>query len=551
MGFLQVAALDLDNTLTSEGRVSPEAVNAIDQVRRNGLVVVLVTGRIGEELKAEFPEIADHVDALVLENGAVAVIDGRVRLLSEPVEGVLDAALADRGVPYRRGEALVAMDGEHAAAVLDVLGRLGLDCQLVRNRDSLMVLPAGVTKGAGLDAVLTEMNFSAHNTIAVGDAENDLSMFGVAEIGVAVADAVPSVKQHADLVLEDRNGAGVASLLTGPYLKGARRWCPRRRWVDIGIYDDGTRTQVPGSQARVLVTGPAGSGKSYLVGLLAERWIKAGYCVLLIDPEGDHVELEDLGQVQIVDARRYLPEPTELVHTMLHPHISVVVDMSGAAEPKKIDYIRSLRSTAEAHREHHGFPHWVIYDEAHLLGSNEDARWIRRGGYLLSSFTPASLPAEEIDSSDVVVRLTEAENLSGPASQVGWRATIRLGSGEFRPFTITDRRTTHVRHRHKYADVSLPRERRFYFRANAGHPLLSAGNMHEFSASITHLDPETLHYHLERGDFSRWLDNTIADKDLAAQVAGWEDELLAHRAADLERIRHELIRAVDERYLAP
>ena len=39
--------------------------------------VVLVTGRIGVELAAEFPDLADHVDGLVLENGAVVAIDGR------------------------------------------------------------------------------------------------------------------------------------------------------------------------------------------------------------------------------------------------------------------------------------------------------------------------------------------------------------------------------------------------------------------------------------------------------------------------------------------
>jgi hypothetical protein len=32
-------------------------------------------------------------------------------------------------------------------------------------------------------------------------------------------------------------------------------------------------------------------------------------------------------------------------------------------------------------------------------------------------------------------------------------------------------------------------------------------------------------------------------------VAAWEDELLAHRAADLERIRHRLIQGAGERYL--
>ena len=208
-----------------------------------------------------------------------------------PVDRVLADALAERGVPFRRGEVLLAIDGEHAATVVEVMGMLGLDCQIVRNRAAVMVLPAGVTEGTGLGTVLTEMDLSLHNTVAVGDAENDLSLFGTAEIGAAVADAVPSVREHADLVLEKEDGAGVAELLTGPHVSGARRWCPPRWWVEIGTFDDGTPVKVPGSQARMLVTGPAGSGKSYLVGLMAEQWIQAGYCVLLLDPEGDHVEL--------------------------------------------------------------------------------------------------------------------------------------------------------------------------------------------------------------------------------------------------------------------
>ena len=59
MAFFQVVAVDFDGTLTSGGQVSARAVDAIDQVRRNGLVVVLVTGRIGAELEVEFPQIAE------------------------------------------------------------------------------------------------------------------------------------------------------------------------------------------------------------------------------------------------------------------------------------------------------------------------------------------------------------------------------------------------------------------------------------------------------------------------------------------------------------
>ena len=546
MTFFKVVAVDFDGTLTSGGSIAPHAVEALEQARRSGLAIVLVTGRIGAELQAEFPDIADQVDAMVLENGAVIVIEGRAHALAPPVNGGLDQALADRGIPYRRGEVLIAVHGQHAATVVEVIGELGLDYQITRNRAALMVLPAGITKGTGLATMLAKMNLSPHNTVAVGDAENDLSLFGIAEIGAAVADAVASVRRNADIVLDEPDGAGVAELLTGPYLTGAQRWCPARRWVDIGAFDDTTPARIPGSQGRILVTGPAASGKSYLVGLMAERWILADYCVIVLDPQGDHVQLRELSQVQVVDGGDYLTEPAELVNA-LHPHSSMVIDMSGLADPIKLAYLHRLRSTAEAHRERYGFPHWVIYDEAQLLGADEQARWVRRGGYVLSSFVPASLPAHEIDSSDIVLTLTNAQTPTDIDSPR--RATICFGSGPARWFTIADRQTTHVRHWHKYADIRLPQERRFYFHVTDGQPIAPAATMRDFATAVRHLDQQALEYHLGRGDFSRWLDGTIADRDLATQVAVWEDELPAHRAADLERIRDQLIHAVEGRYL--
>lgn len=546
MAFFKVVAVDLDGTTASNGKLSRQAMKAIDKARRDGLTIVLATGRIGAELHAEFPQIAYHVDALVLEDGAVMVLDGRTHALAEPVDRSLDEALANRGVPYRRGEVLVAVDGEHAATVVEVIGELGMDYQIIRNRAALMVLPAGTTKGTGLAALLAKMNLSPRNAVAVGDAENDLSLLGVAEVGVAVADAVSSVRRFADVVLEQPNGAGVAELLARPYLSGAQRWCPPRRWVDVGTFDDGTATRLPGSQGRIVVTGPAASGKSYLLGLMAERWVLAGYCVLVIDPEGDHLQLQQLNEVQVVESAHHLPEPAEVVHA-LRPNSSVVVDLSGLAEPSKSEYVRRLRSTAEAHREQHGFPHWVVYDEAHLLGSDEEAHWARRGGYVLCSFAPASLPAREIDSSDVAIALANTDAAADIASRR--RATIRFGSEPPRGFTIAERRTAHVRHRHKYADVRLPPERRFYFRTTGGESIEAAASLHDFCSAVRHLDQQALEYHLERGDFSHWLDGTIADRDLAMLVAAWEDELEAHRAADLERIRDQLVQAVEKRYL--
>ena len=79
--------------------------------------------------------------------------------------------------------------------------RLGLDCQLVRNRSVLMILPAGVTKGTGLLEALAVVGLSRHNAIGLGDAENDHSLLDVCEVGVAVANAVDAIRAHADIVL--------------------------------------------------------------------------------------------------------------------------------------------------------------------------------------------------------------------------------------------------------------------------------------------------------------------------------------------------------------
>ncbi len=547
VAFYQVVAADIDGTLTSGHDVSVHVERALDEVRAAGAQVVLATGRIGAELSAEFPQLARHADALVLENGAVAVHDGTATPLTAPVAAELDAELSARGVSFRRGQVLLATESRHTAAVAEAIGVLGLDCQLIRNRDALMVLPAAVTKGSGLRSVLARMNRSLHNVVAIGDAENDLSMLVAAELGVAVSNAVASVREHADLVLDESDGTGVARLLGGPLFSGAQRWCPMRRWIDIGVFPDLTPARVPGSQGRITVTGPAGSGKSYLIGLLAERWILAGYAVLVVDPEGDHVELKTLDNVAVVDSHHYLPDTAELID-MLHPGTSVIVDLSALTVEDKHDYVHRLRPLVEARRERHGFPHWVIYDEAHLLGPQEEQHWMRRGGYVLSSFTPAVLPAEELEDSDVVLETRHIDRRQ-PTLHTVQLATVRYGNAEPRPFTVAQRTTVHTRHRHKYADVVLPHDRRFYFRPVDAQVIPPAGTMRDFATAVHRLAPEALQFHLERGDFSRWLSHIVADDELAGEMTAWEDEVAARRAADVERVRQQIVSAVHDRYL--
>ena len=76
-----------------------------------------------------------------------------------------------------------------------------------------MVLPASVNKGTGLTVALEMLGETAEATVAVGDAENDLVMLSMVGCGVAVANALTSVKRRADLVMDAPAGEGVRQLI--------------------------------------------------------------------------------------------------------------------------------------------------------------------------------------------------------------------------------------------------------------------------------------------------------------------------------------------------
>jgi len=154
--YFRAVAVDFDGTL-ADGEVAPDTLAAVDEIRSHGVQVILVTGRIMSELRAVFPEVDDHVDAVVAENGATVFTAAGVRELAAPVDPAVSASLLARGVTNRQGQVLVACAAADELAVLDAIRDLALDYRLVPNRGELMILPSGVTKGAGLREALADL----------------------------------------------------------------------------------------------------------------------------------------------------------------------------------------------------------------------------------------------------------------------------------------------------------------------------------------------------------------------------------------------------------
>ncbi|HUK72245.1 MAG TPA: HAD hydrolase family protein [Streptosporangiaceae bacterium] len=336
----------------------------------------------------------------------------------------MSTGLAARGVAHRRGQVLVACAAADEPAALAVIRELGLDCQLVRNRSELMILPAGVTNGTGLLEALAVVGLSRHNAIGVGDAENDHSLLDVCEVGVAVANAVDAIRAHADIVLTLPDGQGVAELLRGPLLSGRDHVYPRRWQLTLGTDDQGQAVTLPASQLNVAICGGSGQGKSYLAGLILEQLVQLGYCVIVFDPEGDHRGLGELPGVYVTGGQEArLADPADIVCLLRQGYASVVIDLSHLDAVGQAGYAARLTGEVEAHRAATGLPQWVAVDEAHgPIGRSGAAHSMFNPagkGYLLVTWQPEELSSDALAALDAVITLGSPD----PASRfVGLRS---------------------------------------------------------------------------------------------------------------------------------
>lgn len=207
-------ALDYDGTLAKDDHVDSATVKALWRWREAGGQLILVTGRRLEPLLEVFPQI-DVFHFAVVENGALLYDPqtGEEQPLADPPPPALLEALYQRQVPCEVGRVIVATNVPHDRAVLEVIGEQGLDLSVIFNKRAVMVLPANVNKVTGLKAAFEKLTLSPQHAIGVGDAENDAEFITFCDISVAVANALPALKDIADIVTTGERGAGVVECI--------------------------------------------------------------------------------------------------------------------------------------------------------------------------------------------------------------------------------------------------------------------------------------------------------------------------------------------------
>ena len=568
--YISCLATDYDGTLAQDGVVDEATANALTAFRRSGRRLLLVTGRELPDLKRVFPRL-DLFDRIVAENGALLFEPATKKespLAPEPPPALVET-LRKKGVaPLSVGRSIIATWEPNEKLVLEAIREHGLELQIVFNKGAVMVLPAGVNKASGLKAALDDLGLSAHNVVSVGDAENDHAFLQASGYAVAVANALPAIKDEADLVTKGARGAGVVELIEA-VLKNdvdALRSGETHDAVEVGVDRGGRPIVIRPHGPSALICGSSGGGKSTVATALLERIVDRDFQVCVFDPEGDYSEFRSA--VVFGDAKSP-PQVAEVIKLLERPDDSFVINMLSVPLEDRPALLSDFISPIANLRAKIGRPHWILMDEAHhLLPAERDvsatASLESLPPVILVTVDPRTLAVDALRRADDIFAVGDkaaeaiasfAQALSVPAPELPqappgkgealfWRRSAGGQAQLMRPHAPAEKAERHIR---KYAEGALGEDKSFYFRGPANALNLRAQNLSIFMQMADGVDNETWLHHLQANDYSRWVREAIKDDELAEELRGIED----HPARDPSATRRSVREAIERRYTAP
>jgi hypothetical protein len=337
----------------------------------------------------------------------------------------------------------------------------------------------------------------------------------------------------------------------------AHRIRPERRLV-LGYTHEGKPVYldpVMMADSRVGFFGASSSGKSWLAGLLTEELFHKGYQVCIIDPEGDYRSMASSTHSLLLGfAQTPLPPVTDVFNFIEWNDASLVLDLSTYEVEERDAYVLEFLRALHGLRARRGRPHWVLIDEIQGFCQHAESEFtnlltecMQDGiGFGIVSYRPSQVPPELLEKLDhwLLTRIGLPEELqvlepflSKDQSGSQILSTLPqlpfgqayLCSSMYRPlaperyipirFQTGPRSIPHYRHLHKYLRALLPAHKRFYFCDSAGHNIgYTAANLWEFRETLGTVPLASLKYHLDLGDFERWLREVLRDTELAHRV---------------------------------
>ncbi|RSD28183.1 Cof-type HAD-IIB family hydrolase [Mesobacillus subterraneus] len=244
----KIVFFDIDGTLLDHDKNLPaSAKEAIGLLKENGVFVAIATGRapfMFESLRKEL-----DIDSFVSFNGQYVVFEGEA-IYKNPLNGEkienLYLKAEEKGHPvvfmnHRTMKSSVkhheyiemSLGGlkfahpehDHTFYVDRDLYQTLLFCEegaegyyleafpefkLIRwHPYSVDILPAGGSKAEGIKKMIERLGFKTEDVYAFGDGLNDLEMLETVGTGVAMGNAVPELKELANMVTKDVDDNGI------------------------------------------------------------------------------------------------------------------------------------------------------------------------------------------------------------------------------------------------------------------------------------------------------------------------------------------------------
>ncbi len=213
--MIKAIAIDIDGTLTYRDRsLNCEAVKAL---RKIDATVILATGNISCFARTA-AKLIGVSDIVICENGGVVrfeydgddiVLGDKEKCLKavEILRRHFDVELLDND--YRKSEVCL----RRTFPIDEARKILPSDVRIIDSGFAYHITDRNVSKGKALKFIAERLGIDLKDVVAIGDSENDIDMFEVAGIGVAVANADVRLKMVADIVTSKPNGDGVVEAL--------------------------------------------------------------------------------------------------------------------------------------------------------------------------------------------------------------------------------------------------------------------------------------------------------------------------------------------------
>jgi HAD superfamily hydrolase (TIGR01484 family) len=420
-------AVGFDGTLARDGRYDQRCIDALSALSATGRKLILVTARELREVLEIFPD-ARIFDVIVAENGAVmhrpATRESQI-LAAAPSE-ILLQELQRRGVtPVSVGSSIIRTALQNEPDVRAAIEKLDLDCQLFLNECSLMVLPAGVNKATGVREALRQLGISSHNLAVIGDAQNDLALFQLAEHSVAVKNAHPLLKQCADRTTSGAFGAGFLEFCRD-LMDGDLAYAQPKVRIVLGRKDCEEFHLAPVFDSLLVCDSRLRAHPAFAQSLVAQLDAHGYQCCIVgtsLTPERFSSSIEAFGSAHET------PRLSALMNT-LEQGSSVIVNLAALPAESRPVFAETLLLQLQALHGRVGRPHAVLIQQAHWfladgLGATCAAR-LADMTVIYETSDPHRLPPETLQSISSVMALGADAQIPDQFSGFGTTTHINI-----------------------------------------------------------------------------------------------------------------------------